>query len=86
MLRRHAPEPAGRRLHDAADIALPFGDDVDKGLAVERQRHRPPQIGIVERRLVAVDQQVAVDAAVGVSSQIACGTWFLISFSSGIVS
>ena len=50
--------PSGGGSIDAADIALPFVEDVDKGLAVEAQRHRPPQIGVVEGRLVAVDQQV----------------------------
>ena len=50
--------PSGGGSIAAADLALALGQDVDKGLAVERQRHRPPQIGVVERRLVAVDQQV----------------------------
>ena len=43
-----------------ADIAPDaLVDDVDERLAVERQRHRPPQFGIVERRLVQVDQHRA---------------------------
>ena len=63
LVRRHAPQPAGRWLQDAADLALPLGDDVDKRLAVEAQRHRAPQFGIVEGRRLAVDDQVAVDGA-----------------------
>src|SRR5262249_15898050 len=37
LLRRHAPQPAGRRLQYAADLALPLADDVDERLAVEAQ-------------------------------------------------
>ena len=43
-LRRHAPDALGRRQHRAADIALPLGENVDEGLAVERERHGPPQV------------------------------------------
>src|SRR5215472_9689785 len=50
---RHAPDPFGQRLHDPADVALALADDVDKRLAVEAQRHRPPHIRIVEGRRVA---------------------------------
>ena len=53
--------PFGRRLHDPADRALSVGDDVDIRLAVDRQRHRPPQFGIVEGRRFAVDEHVAGD-------------------------
>ena len=60
-LRRHAPQPVRRRLHGAADVALAAGDDLDKRLAVEAQRHCPAQIGIVKGWLVAVDDQVAID-------------------------
>src|SRR6516225_1400300 len=63
QLGRHAPQPRGCRLHGPADLALSAADDVDKGLAVQGQSHRPPQVGVVEWRLVAIDDQVAVDAA-----------------------
>ena len=48
-------------MHDPADIALAFGQYVDKRLAIEAQRHCPPQIGVVEGRLVPVDDQIASD-------------------------
>ena len=38
-----------------------MGDDVEEGLPVEAQRHRTPQLGFVERRDVAVYDQVAAD-------------------------
>ena len=53
--------PSGGGCIDAADIALAFADDVDEGLAVEAQRHRPPHLRVVEGRHVAVDDQVAAD-------------------------
>ena len=34
QLRRHAPNPGRRRLHRPADIALPLGENVDKGFPV----------------------------------------------------
>jgi hypothetical protein len=34
----------------------PLGDDVDERLAVDAERHGPPQFGIVEWRRVAVGQ------------------------------
>src|SRR5215813_6619722 len=55
--------PSGKGLHDAADVALTFADDVDKRLAVETQRYCPPHLRIVEGRRIAVDDQVAADAA-----------------------
>jgi len=60
-VRRHTPYALGRRLHDATDRSLSVGDDVDKRLAVEGQRHRATQFGAIERRHVAVDEQVAAD-------------------------
>jgi choline dehydrogenase-like flavoprotein len=39
---RHTPYAFRPRLHDAADIALAFGDDVEERLAVKAQRHCPP--------------------------------------------
>jgi hypothetical protein len=36
---------------------LPFGEDLDKALAVERQCQGAAQIGIVESRCLAIDQQ-----------------------------
>src|SRR6266446_4569690 len=61
-LRRQAPKPFRWRLHDAADVALPLGDDVDKRRAVEAQPHCTPQIGVVEGRLVPVGDQATIDA------------------------
>src|SRR5712671_5602329 len=58
---RHPPEPTGRRLHRPTDLALACGNDVDERLAVEAERHRPPQIGIVEGRHIPVDDQIAAD-------------------------
>ena len=55
-----APDAVGRRLHDAADVGLALGDDVDEGLAVEAEQHGAPHVGIVERRCVAVQDQVGV--------------------------
>ena len=60
-IRWHAPNAFRRRLHDAADAALALGEDIEKGLAVEAEGHRPPQLGFVERCDVAVDHQVAAD-------------------------
>ena len=58
-IRRHAPDAVGRRQDRAADCALSLGKDVDERLAIETERHRPPQIEAVEWRHSAVDQQVA---------------------------
>jgi hypothetical protein len=58
---RHAPHALRPRQHGAADIRLALGEDVDERLAVDRQRHGAAHIGIVERRLVAVDDQVGRD-------------------------
>ncbi len=58
---RHAPASRRRRHHRAADRTLAVAGDIDKGLAVEGQRHRPAQFGVVERRLVAVDQHLPRD-------------------------
>ena len=50
------------------------------------QRHCPPQLGIVEGRLLAVDDQIGADAARRAISQIASGACFCrSSFISGIV-
>ena len=57
-VRRHPPHSLGRRQHGGADIVLAFGENVDEGLAVERKRHGLAQIGVVERRLVAVDDEI----------------------------
>ena len=59
-LRRQAPRPGGRRQHDAADIALSLLHDVDEGLAVEAQCHRPADLRVVEGRDLAVDDQGSV--------------------------
>ena len=76
--------PSGGGSIAAAEIALPLGDDVDERLAVEAQRHRPPQIGIVERRLMRLMIIVRL-TLIAVTSQIACGAWLLKSFNVGIV-
>src|SRR4029077_16589617 len=57
----HAPHTFRWRQHDAPDIALSFGDDVDEGLAVEAQRHRPAQVRVIEGCRIRVDDQVAPD-------------------------
>src|SRR5262249_3606234 len=56
-LQGHAREATGWRLEDAANLALALAQDLDERFAVDRQCHRTPQLEIVERRLVAVDQQ-----------------------------
>ena len=55
--------PPGGGCIAAARQTLALGQDVDEGLAVERKPHRPSQLGIVERRLVAIDNQIGADAA-----------------------
>src|SRR5437899_5577432 len=61
-LRRHTPQSFGRGLHGPADVALPFGDDVDERRTVQTERHRLSQIRVVEGRHVPVDDQAAADA------------------------
>src|SRR5215469_9814129 len=61
QLWRHAPDPFGTRQHGAADVPLALGNDVDKGFAIQNERHRASQVGIIEWRLIAVDDQGAVD-------------------------
>src|SRR3984893_12683153 len=46
---------------EPADVPLPLGNDVDKGFAIQTERHRASKVGIVEGRLFAVDNQRAVD-------------------------
>ena len=60
-IRWHSPDPGWRRQHGAADLALPFEQDVDKALAVEGERQRPANIRVVKGRLVAIDDQVGAD-------------------------
>ena len=57
-----------------------------KDLRSKAQRHRAPEIGIVEGRLVAVDEKIGAAVRAVRSSQIACGAWLLMSFNSGTVS
>jgi len=52
-------------LHDPADVALAVAEDVDKRFAVQAQRHCPSHIRVVERRRIAVDDQVAANPARG---------------------
>src|SRR5713101_2655082 len=61
-LRRHTPQAFWRGLHGPADVALPFGDDVDERRTVQTERHRLPQIRFVEGRHIPVDDQAAADA------------------------
>ena len=55
---RHAPVALGRRQHDAADLRLALGQDADERLAIERQRQRRSDLWIVERRGIAVHDQI----------------------------
>src|SRR5450631_1489374 len=41
---------------------MPLGNNIDESLTVDAQRHRTPQVEVIERRLVAVDEYMAVDA------------------------
>jgi hypothetical protein len=56
-LPRHAPGTVGRWQHIAADRPFPLVEDVEKGLAIERQAHGPAQLRVVERWRGGVDQQ-----------------------------
>ena len=55
---RHTPHASRWRQHRPADIALTLGEDINEAFAIERQRQCAPQIGIVEGRRLAVDQQI----------------------------
>ena len=57
-LRRHAPHAIRSRQHGAARFGLAFAQDVDEGLAVEGQRRRAADLGIVEGWRLGVDDQV----------------------------
>ena len=57
-LLRQAPHAVGRRLHRAAELGIALVQDVDERLAVHGEIERQPQIRIVERRRVAVQDQV----------------------------
>ena len=59
---RHRPFAGRRRQHGAADGAGAFVEDGVERLAVQRQRHRFADVGVVERRRAAVDDQVDRDA------------------------
>src|SRR5262249_36093922 len=52
---RQSPDAGWRRQQRAADVALPLEQRVDECVAVERKCQRTPDVGGVERRLVAVD-------------------------------
>src|SRR6516164_7281409 len=45
---------------NSPNLAPALGEGVDEGIAVNAQRHRPPQIQVIEWRLVPVDEQVAI--------------------------
>ena len=57
-LGRQPLQPGGRCLHCAVYVALSLGEDVEKALAVDRQLHRPSDVGVVKRRCIPVDEQV----------------------------
>jgi hypothetical protein len=40
-----------------------LGEGVGEGIAVNAQRHRAPQIQVIQRRLVPVDERVAIYCA-----------------------
>ena len=58
---RHAPDALRLRQQRAAHIGFTFKQNVDERLAVDGQRHRPAQIRVIKRRLVAVHDQVQPD-------------------------
>src|SRR5215813_13497701 len=62
LVGRHTPKAVRRRLQHSADLALALGDRVDKGLAVNAEGHGTPELRIVERRLLVIDEQMPVDA------------------------
>src|SRR5215472_7653261 len=66
LVGRHTPKAVRRRLQHSADLALALGDRVDKGLAVNAEGHGTPELRIVERRLLVIDEQMPVDALAGV--------------------
>jgi len=76
--------PPRQRLHRPPDFALACGNDVDERLAVETERHRPSQIGIVEGRRTRLTSRLRPTLAENIW-QTACGAWFLTSFNCGIV-
>ena len=59
--RAACPTRLRRRQHRAADITLSFAKDVDKGFAIQGQRHSAPQIGVVEGWRMAVEEQLGAD-------------------------
>src|SRR6266851_2755350 len=79
----HTPS-GGRWLHGPADVALPLGENVDKGLTVQGQRQRPTHHWIVEGWRITVMIRLAL-ALAGTSSQIAPGACALTSLSRGTV-
>jgi len=58
-LPRHAPRAVRRRHHVAADCPFPFVQDIEEGLAIECQTHRPAQLRIVEGRSGRIDKHRA---------------------------
>ena len=60
---RKAPLARRQGLHRAADIALPLGQNVDEGFAVERVGQGLAQIRVVEGRVVAVHDQIGAGVA-----------------------
>ena len=53
---RHAPDAVGGRQDGTADRALSFGQDLDKGGAIEAQRDGAPELDVVEGRHRSVDE------------------------------
>src|SRR5262249_6292379 len=59
---RHAPRVFGKRHHRSRDAGFTGTHDVDDALSIDRQRHRPAQLLVVERRFTAVHDQISADA------------------------
>src|SRR5205823_14996396 len=60
-LGRHAPDALRRSEQRSTYGTLALRERVEEGLAIERQRHRPPQLGTVEGRDLAIDDYIALD-------------------------
>ena len=60
LVRRQAPQAFCWWLQDAADVADALVQRADEGAPVERQHERPPDLRVVERRRLPIDQDVRV--------------------------
>ena len=57
----HAPDAVRGGQHGATERALALVLDIVEGFAVDRERQRTPDVGVIEWRDVAVDDQVGTD-------------------------